>query len=57
MRGTSVQKQQAVKPVLPPCYEKKNRIYLEKTQENNKKTQTLKTFKKSQNRIWNACYR
>jgi len=37
---------------------KKNpRIYLEKKTENNKKRQTCKMFKKSQNQTWKARYR
>jgi len=37
MRGTSVQKQQAVKPVLPPCYEKKTEFTLKKPKKTIKK--------------------
>jgi len=33
------------------------RIYLGKTPDSNKKPQTCRTFKKSQNRTWNARYR
>jgi len=35
---------------------KNPRIYLDKTPENNKKTPTYKTFKKSQNPTWNVHY-
>jgi len=42
--------------MLPLCYDKNPRIYLENKTEYNKKKQTYKMFKKSQIQIWNERY-